>query len=78
MHCKDTAIEIEVDPEEPEILIMTCKVDILYFTLFHRTNCLNVFFTLFPRLVRSRLGGDSSGRNRQNHFPAGKSVLPFK
>jgi len=26
MHCKDTTIEMDVYPEEPEILIMTCKV----------------------------------------------------
>jgi len=24
MHCKDTTVELEVDPEEPEVLIMTC------------------------------------------------------
>ena len=26
MHCKDTTVELEVDPEEPEVLIMTCLV----------------------------------------------------
>ena len=48
MHCKDTTIEMDVYPEEPEILIMTCKVDIPYLTWPNfRTNCLEVFSTLF-------------------------------
>ena len=26
MHCKDTMVELDVDPEDPEVLIMTCLV----------------------------------------------------
>ena len=28
MHCKDTTVELDVDPEDPEVLIMTCLVSI--------------------------------------------------
>ena len=26
MHCKDTTVELDVYPEEPEVLVMTCVV----------------------------------------------------
>ena len=33
MHCKDTTVELDVDPEDPDVLIMTCLV-----SFYHNTD----------------------------------------
>ena len=64
MHCKDSTVELEVSPEEPEVLIMTCKVgdggntvlEIIF--LLHRIcKAVNIGIVFLNKILQNYPGG---------------------